>query len=310
MDAVLPRSEFGTPSPSSATPAIEGAAPDDPGGMHIYSTRRLRDGGLTPRQIARHVASGRLTRLRRGVYSEADADPVVTSAVSAGGRLTCVSALARGGAWTMPFSDTHVRVASGVSVARRPGQRLHWTHERLDDTRWIDDPLTSLALAVECLDLRAAVVLIDSVVNRRILDADVVVRLLVATPRGRRLLKLHDGSAESGIETLARLALRSRNLRVRTQVPIAGIGRVDLLIGDRLILELDGREWHSDFERDRARDRALAARGYLVIRASYRQVMTEWPLVEAQILTLVRRREHLWRRTLPQGRRHPQSADA
>jgi very-short-patch-repair endonuclease len=278
--------------------------------MHIYSTRRLRDGGLTTRQIARHVAGGRLARLRRGVYAEPGADPVVIAAVRTGGRLTCVSALALTGAWTMPSADVHVRVATGVSVTRGPGQRLHWTHERLDDVRWIDDPLTALALAVECLDLRAAVVVIDSVVNRRILDAEVVVRLLIATPRGRRLLKLHDGKAESGIETLARLALRSRNLRVRTQVPIAGIGRVDLLIGDRLVLEVDGREWHADFERDRARDRALAALGYLVIRASYRQVMNDWPLVEAQILKLVRRREHLWRRTLPQGRRHPRSADA
>lgn len=278
--------------------------------MHIYSARQLRDGGLTKRQVARHLANGRLTRLRRGVYAEEDADPVVTAAVRAGGRLTCVSALALRGAWTMPSPDIHVRVASGVSVVRRPGQRLHWTHERLDDTRWIDDSLTSLALAVECLDLRAAVVLIDSVVNRRILDPDAVVQLLFATPRGRRLLQLHDGKAESGIETLARLALRSRNLRVRTQVPIAGVGRVDLLIGDRLVLEVDGREWHSDFERDRARDRELVARGYLVIRASYRQVMWEWPLIETQILTLVRRREHLWRRTLPQGRRHPRSTDA
>jgi very-short-patch-repair endonuclease len=278
--------------------------------MRIYSTRRLRDGGLSARQISRQVASGRLTRLRRGVYAGEGADPLVESAVRIGGRLTCVSALAHYGVWTMPFPDVHVRVASGVVASRGPDRRLHWTHDRLDDARWIDDPLTALALAVECLDLRAAVVVIDSVVNRRILDADVVVRMLLTTPRGRRLLKLHDGRAESGIETLARLALRSRNLRVRTQVEIAGIGRVDLLIGDRLILETDGREWHADFERDRARDRALVARGYLVIRASYRQVMTEWALVEEQILTLVRRREHLWRRTLPQGRRHPRSADA
>jgi very-short-patch-repair endonuclease len=249
-------------------------------------------------------------RLRRGVYAAEDADPTAISAARIGGRLTCVSALAHSGAWTMPFPDIHVRVASGVAVSAGSGRRLHWTHERLDDSRWIDDPLTALALAVECLDLRAAVVVIDSVVNQRILNADEVVRLLLTTPRGRRLLRLHGGNAESGIETLGRLALRSCNIRVRTQVAIAGIGRVDLLIGDRLILETDGREWHANFETDRARDRALVARGYLVIRASYRQVMYEWPLIEEQILTLVRRREHLWRRTLPQGRRHPRSADA
>ncbi len=60
------------------------------------------------------------------------------------------------------------------------------------------------------------------------------------------------------------------------------------------MLELDGERWHQ-FENDRRRDRALIVRGYVVIRASYAQVMEEWPLVEAQILELVRRREHLWR---------------
>lgn len=286
-----------------------GPHPRDPGDVTIYSTARLRAAGFTTRAISRSVAAGRLIRLRRGVYAVEGADPSVLSAARMGGRLTCVSALSQMGAWTMPHHALHVRVASGTTVIRGPGRRLHWTQERLGDHLWIDDPATALALAVDCLDLRAAVVLVDSVVNRGIMSADAVVRLLLASPRGRMLLKLHDGRAESGIETLARLALRSRNLRVRIQVPIRGIGRVDILIGDRLVLETDGREWHDDFERDRARDRALIVRGYLVIRASYRQVMNEWPLIESQILELVRRREHLWRRSLPQGRRHPPSAD-
>lgn len=69
-------------------------------------------------------------------------------------------------------------------------------------------------------------------------------------------------------------------------------------------------EWHSDFEADRARDRALVALGYLVIRASYRQVMQEWPVIECQIAEIVARRDHLWRRSLTQGLRHPPSTEA
>jgi very-short-patch-repair endonuclease len=106
------------------------------------------------------------------------------------------------------------------------------------------------------------------------------------------------------------LALRSRNLRVRPQVWIPGVGRVDLLIGDRLVLELDGREWHQDFERDRARDRALVARGYLVLRASYRQVLEDWPTIEAQIAEIVARRDHRWRRTPTHGVRRTPGARA
>jgi very-short-patch-repair endonuclease len=78
-------------------------------------------------------------------------------------------------------------------------------------------------------------------------------------------------------------------------VVIAGVGRVDLLIGERLVLELDGAEWHTGIdaiERDRRRDRELVARGYLVMRVTYRQLLERWDEVEAQILRLVRRDEH------------------
>ncbi len=52
--------------------------------------------------------------------------------------------------------------------------------------------------------------------------------------------------------------------------------RVDLMIGERLIVEVDGREHHSDpvaFERDRVRDARLSALGYRVLRFSCNQVM-------------------------------------
>lgn len=210
----------------------------------------------------------------------------------------------------MPHQDLHVLVASGTDVRRRAGIHLHWTHDRLDLARGVDDIESALRVAVRCLDLRAAVVVVDSALNRGLITLASVEHVLGTSARGRRILALADGRAESGIETLARLGLRRLRVRVRSQVVIPGVGRVDLLIGDRLILELDGRRWHVDFEADRARDRRLVARGYLVIRASYRQVMEEWEEIAGQIVTLVRRDEHRWRTTLPQGARrvaeHPE----
>lgn len=276
--------------------------------MHdVYRLDDLLARGLTKRAITGLVETGRLLRLRRGWYAGSATPTPVARAVASGGALTCVSALALAGAWTMPHPSVHVRAARGTAARGGVTCRVHWSAEPVASA--VDDPATALALAITCLDLRAAVVVVDSVLNRGILSADDVTRILGASPRGRRVLALIDGRAESGIETLPRLALRARRVRVRTQVVIPGVGRVDLLIGDRLILECDGREWHADFEADRARDRALIARGYLVIRASYRQILDGWGTVEAQILALVRRREHLWRRTLPQGRRCPPSAD-
>jgi len=81
-------------------------------------------------------------------------------------------------------------------------------------------------------------------------------------------------------------------------VVIPGVGRVDFLIGERLVVEADGYEWHASreaFERDRERDRELVRRGYVVVRASYRQVLDDLDAVILAILDVVRRRDHHWR---------------
>ena len=113
------------------------------------------------------------------------------------------------------------------------------------------------------------------------------------------MLRLVDAGCASGLETLARLHLRGHNLQVRSQVQIMGVGRVDLVVGDRLVLELDSRAHHTDhdaYERDRARDLELVRRGYLVVRVTYLQVMTGWANVERAILEITRRGEHRWQR--------------
>lgn len=82
---------------------------------------------------------------------------------------------------------------------------------------------------------------------------------------------------------------------MHSQVWVAPGIRVDLMIGERLIVEVDGREHHSDpvaFERDRVRDARLSALGYRVLRFSYNQVMFDWPLVEASILAATARGDH------------------
>jgi very-short-patch-repair endonuclease len=111
------------------------------------------------------------------------------------------------------------------------------------------------------------------------------------------MMELVDAGCGSGLETLARLNLRRRNLRVRSQAHIPGIGWVDLLVGDRLVVELDSRSHHDNpaaYERDRARDLALVERGYLVVRVTYKRVMEDRPAVERALLAVVRRQEHRW----------------
>ncbi|QJU53542.1 DUF559 domain-containing protein [Herbiconiux sp. KACC 21604] len=111
------------------------------------------------------------------------------------------------------------------------------------------------------------------------------------------LLLLCDPRAESGLETHLRLLLRSVGIELRVQVSISGVGRVDLVVGERLVIETDGRAWHSDresFANDKRRDVALAERGYLVLRLSYHQVLFESEYVLRVVRGIVARGEHRW----------------
>jgi very-short-patch-repair endonuclease len=70
---------------------------------------------------------------------------------------------------------------------------------------------------------------------------------------------------------------------VRWQAPFPGRApgrqRVDALIDEwRLVLEADGRAWHTrveDFERDKRRDGDAAAAGYQTLRFTWRQLTRE-----------------------------------
>ena len=60
---------------------------------------------------------------------------------------------------------------------------------------------------------------------------------------------------------------------------------------ERLIVELDGFAFHhhrTAFERDRARDAALQAAGYRVIRLTHRRLEQEPAAVAAEIRRLLR----------------------
>jgi very-short-patch-repair endonuclease len=95
-----------------------------------------------------------------------------------------------------------------------------------------------------------------------------------------------DGRAESGTETIVRCLLTIAGLRVRPQVDIAGVGRVDLLVEDRVVVEVDGREWHDDpgrFAVDRRRDVRATIGRYRVLRFSWFQVLFRWSEVEAAV---------------------------
>ncbi len=170
---------------------------------------------------------------------------------------------------------------------------MHWVNQAAG-TRLTVGPIDALMHAVECLPPELVAACANSVLRQR---PDLAGAWRVAVSRARipdrEALLTADGVCESGIEHL--FWMRMRHLAIRRQVVIPRIGRVDFVIGDALVVEVDGREYHIDeqrFEADRERDAALSAAGYRVLRFSYRQVMFGWPSVHEAVHAAILRGDH------------------
>jgi very-short-patch-repair endonuclease len=250
---------------------------------------------------------GAILPVRGRWFQVPDAPEDVVRAVRVGGTLTAASVARLEGLWLMDDDRLHVRVPSTASRLGSPGDRRQLLGEadnvcvhysRAGGTQVGRDPLRmALAEMFACGSPRDALVSLDSALNMHaITGVDLQHIRASVDSRMRPWVDRADAGSQSGLETLVRLLLRSRNIRVRSQVWFTGIGRVDLLVGERLILELDGAQFHQgeNFEADRERDLALQMRGYIVIRLSYRQVMGKWDVVMGAILELIARGEHRW----------------
>lgn len=279
----------------------------------VASTSALVALGARLTAINDAVERGSVLRLRRGWVALPDGPPDVIQAVRVGGRLSCLSVLRRERVWCATDSRLHVRVAPAAHNLSSPHDRriplgrperfgiaLHRSHRA--DLPEPEGPVDSFAWAllhaITCQPRDDAVVTLDSALHSGRVSRTGLEFLTVRLPaKYRALLELTDPGAASGLETKARLGLNRYNIPYRSQVQIPGAGRVDILIGDRLVLEVDGREWHSGaaaYARDRSRDLALIECGCLALRLSYDQVMGEWPRVIAVIRRLVARQEHRW----------------
>lgn len=263
----------------------------------VVSARQLRSLGMSDWEIRKLCRNGALARLRPGWYADPSAMDTTRRAVALGGCLSCVSALKHHGLWVPPHAGLHVRrserlrnatIPSGVHICRPPG-RFRPVHRSIDSVRM------ALLAASKCVAPDDLVVLMDSVCNRSLMTRAELDTLFVGTPAQHLLSKVD--TAESGTETYVRLRLRRLGIKLRVQVEFLGIGRVDFLIGDRLILEVDSRAHHEDPEahaRDRRRDRKFRRYGYNVVRVTYAEVMTPalWADVEADLLVMIRRGDH------------------
>jgi very-short-patch-repair endonuclease len=281
----------------------------------IFSRKSLLAFGMTRHSIARAVARGDLVHIRRGWYASPTAAIDAVRAVRVGGVATALSATRLWGIWTPPDDTLHVAVpgnasrlrhpARSVTLAGEPGLCLHW-RGHTGGRSGVASVIDALMDAVQCQPEERAVVVIDSALNAGLVSLRQLERAFAHAPRRyARALNHADARSQSGIETLVRLRLRARGIRVSVQVRITGVGHVDLLVGDRFVIECDSKAWHSGDDRyfeDRRRDRKLIGLDYLPMRITYEMVVFDWAETERVILRRVAQRDHLWPRRSESGK--------
>lgn len=268
----------------------------------IAATFELHADGHTRGEIAAAVRSRSMIRVRQGWYSTQGIHPQMLEAARVGGPLTCISALDLQDAWVPPSDELHVALASNACRPRtrrdsrlrlvdavRPSVRIHW--RRRIESRLMLAPMESLADVINCQTPEFVIAIADSVLHAHPELRGQWSALVDAAPRAfLPWLSRVDGACESGTESLWFTRIAEFRLPIRRQMHVPGIGRVDFMIGDRLIVEVDGAAYHTDpaaFERDRRRDARLSALGFRVLRFSYRQTMGRWHEVKAAVLAAV-----------------------
>lgn len=198
------------------------------------------------------------------------------------------------GLWVKEAAVSHLAVRQAGAQTRPDHAVLHWRKPLIPRAPGvIEDPIENVLNHVaHCQKFEDAVAVWDSALNKRLVDRSTLARLPL---RGaaKEVLEASSGFAESGLESFVRLRLRWLRVRVTAQAWILG-HRVDFLLGERLVLQIDGGH-HVGPQRtsDISHDAELVLRGYAVIRVGYEQVVHRWPEVQARIMQAIAQGLHL-----------------
>ena len=270
--------------------------------LHTFVRRRggivrvtvLRELGAAKRLIDGAVHSGQLLRPIRGWVCLPDTDEQLILAARERVVLSCVSQAKRLDLWVKdPTEQLHVAVPSPGAKVRAEGLHVHWgVPMRPRHPGTLLDPIENvLGFVAACQPFEDALTIWNSALNKRLVDLQ---RLSTLHWKGqaRRLLNECTPFADSGLESLAFSRLSWLPHPIRRQTYVLG-HRIDLLIGKRLILQIDGAH-HTGAQRtsDIAHDAELIQLGYSVIRVSYEQVIDRWEEVQELILGAIARGAH------------------
>lgn len=258
---------------------------------------------LTPAKVGRRLKEGEWVRLYRGVYRiGAVAAPLewAAGAVLAAGPAAHLSHLSAARLWgwigtdptSPPEGPVHL-VVEGVRVRSRAGLRIHESRplDPAERGKRMGFPVTgagrTMVDAAALLGLRD----VERMVSRARRDAHISEEALRALPlRYRRrpgvaalraVLQVEGGPALIRSEAEARFLQLVREAGLPAPSANVSIGPYEadfLWPEERVVVEVDGFGTHgirARFEGDRRKDAWLSARGYIVIRTTWRQITKE-----------------------------------
>ncbi len=249
----------------------------------------VTENGFSRRAIDSAVARGIVTRPRRGWLALREADRVLVAAARLGVILTCRTQASRLRLWLHDHSGKpHFAIPPNAVGKRSVVAKYHWGTPPLPRQPGIlVDPIENvLAHIADCEPFEQALATWESALNRSLITIEGL-RAFPWRPAARRVLERATPFADAGLETYLRERLRWLKVPIRVQIWIAG-HRVDTLIGDRLVVQIDGAH-HVGAQRseDISHDAKLMVMGYHVIRVSYTQIMFDWATVQDVIMRVV-----------------------
>ncbi|MBM6402066.1 type IV toxin-antitoxin system AbiEi family antitoxin domain-containing protein [Phycicoccus sonneratiae] len=280
----------------------------------LLTTAEARSRGLGEHELRRAVGNGLLRRVRRGVFAAPSAwDPAPPWERF---RLTVVGVLLGHPGWAASHHAAlavHGLPLVGVDLGRVDVVADVGTSKRRDGVHVHRRTVPSVEVgglrvvpvAEACVATAAAgglepgLVAMDAALHSGRCDRADLGRAVAAhgartgAERARRAVELADPAAESPGETRTRMVVASLGVPVRSQVEVHDalgfVGRVDLLVGGRVVVEFDGLTKYAGADgphalaREKRREERLRDAGYRVVRVTWADL--ERP---AQLLARVR----------------------
>lgn len=260
----------------------------------VAHAARLQALGFTRSALSRLVARGEIERVRIGVYAVTTLDPAVRDATAHGGALSCVSVLRRLGVWMLSDSNApHVWLGNGRHSHPHPHCRCVEHYSRGKPPVGCASVETALLQLRRCESDEAFFAAFESAWRKGLLSSSARSRVRAGLPASARwLVDLARADADSGLESLLRLRLHVLGISLDCQVILRGVGRVDFVVGGRIILEADGKDNHASAQmrhKDLVRDAAASTLGYETLRFDYAQLVHDWQAVQPAILAALAR---------------------